>query len=182
MATEEVWREVPGYPLYQVSDIGRVRSRLARGYSLPRDEWRLLKCGKSRYGYPRVCLLGPDGRHRFRQVHNLVLEAFVGPRPTPKQDGRHLDDDKGNNSLANLAWGTRADNLADSKRNGRECNGERSPGAKITAADVFAIRRRRTAGERCGDLAREFGLDSSTVSQICAGKRWRHLPSCEVVG
>lgn len=46
-----------------------------------------------------------------------MLEAFVGPRPHG-QLGRHLDDDRDNNTLANLAWGTPAQNSQDAIDNG----------------------------------------------------------------
>lgn len=51
------------------------------------------------------------------RVHAVVLNAFVGPRP----DGmvcRHLDDDKTNNALSNLCWGTPRENQLDVVRNG----------------------------------------------------------------
>ena len=59
-----------------------------------------------------------DGKIWRVRVHRLVLEAFVGPAPDG-MDGCHRDDDKDNNTLDNLYWGTRAENMADQVRNGR---------------------------------------------------------------
>lgn len=86
-------------PNYTVSDTGEVRnektgrtlSPFNRGYS----------------GHLAVDL--PCGR---RSVHQLVAEAFHGPRPAGL-DTRHLDNDPTNNTPANLAYGTRSQNVLD---------------------------------------------------------------------
>jgi hypothetical protein len=48
-------------------------------------------------------------------VHEIVLRAFVGPRPYTEERGeiRHLDGNKTSNSLWNLAYGTITENAAD---------------------------------------------------------------------
>jgi hypothetical protein len=48
----------------------------------------------------------------------MVLEAFVGPCPEDKHGGLHWDDDKDNNTLSNLRWGTMSENMQDQLRNG----------------------------------------------------------------
>ena len=65
----EQWKAVPGYEgLYEVSDLGRVRSS-AHG--------KVLKQRASTRGYLRVGLT-KDGRQTMKSVHRLVLLAFVG--------------------------------------------------------------------------------------------------------
>lgn len=106
----ERWLPVPGSEGYEVSDQGRVRNaRTGR-----------LLAGHSDRGYRRVNL----GAARRARVHELVLLAFVGPRP----EGLHGDGDRANNALANLRWGTRAENCADTVRHGRSTRGDRSWG------------------------------------------------------
>lgn len=51
----------------------------------------------------------------------MVLRAFVG-EPPAGHECRHLDGDRQNNALDNLAWGTRAENVADTIRHGRHSN------------------------------------------------------------
>ena len=48
----------------------------------------------------------------------MVLEAFIGPPPFPGALGLHWDDDKLNNYVGNLRWGTYKDNIQDALRNG----------------------------------------------------------------
>jgi hypothetical protein len=62
---------------------------------------------------PRVSVNG-----RPMMVHQLVARAFLGLRPEG-QVTRHLDDDVMNNSISNLAYGTKSENREDAVRNGR---------------------------------------------------------------
>lgn len=64
-----------------------------------------------------LVILSHQGVQKSFSVGNLVLEAFVGPRPEGMV-GCHWDDDHGNNRLENLRWGARSDNGHDSVRNG----------------------------------------------------------------
>ena len=61
--------------------------------------------------------LAKAGVTRTVYVHELVLLAFVGPRPAMDErcEIRHLDGDKTNNHLSNLKYGTVKENAADRK-------------------------------------------------------------------
>ncbi len=71
-----------------------------------------------------------------------------------------------------LFLGSNADNVADMVRKDRHTRGERNGMAKLTATDVAEIRR-RLATEKQADVARELGIDSSTMSLIARGKIYR---------
>lgn len=104
----EQWRPIPGFPGYEISDQGRVRSwRPWRGQPVP----RIMRPLPDRAGYLRVAPFR-DGRNVFRSIHRLVMEAFVGPLPDGMET-RHLNGDKTNNRLSNLAYGTRSENTYD---------------------------------------------------------------------
>ena len=112
--TEE-WRDIPGWEdRYQVSNLGRVRSirTLVDGTVTE----RILKQRPLPKGHLRVALC-KDGVCSDYRVHNLVLLAFVGPRPDGCV-GCHWDDDPTNNHLSNLRWGTHTENHLDRVRNG----------------------------------------------------------------
>jgi len=108
--TTERWKPIPGHGGdYEVSNLGRVRSHKGRRV-------QIIKQAVAATGYRRLTL-SRNGVHTSRSVHQLVLEAFVGPRP----DGmvtRHLNDVPYDNRLENLTWGTRAENEDDKRRNG----------------------------------------------------------------
>lgn len=95
-------------PDYEVSNLGRVRS-------LKFNRVRVLRPCVNAAGYHNHTLFN-SGRPVFTYAHTLVMDAFVGPR----RDGliiRHWDDDKSNNVLSNLLYGTYVDNARDAKRN-----------------------------------------------------------------
>jgi hypothetical protein len=122
----ERWLPVVGYEgLYEVSDLGRVRS-LARDSAKYINRWgqtitrrveaRIRKAAPGKRGHP-VLSLTRDGQMKMRPVHQLVLEAFVGPCP-PGEECCHGNDVKIDNRLENLRWDTSSANSYDRVRNG----------------------------------------------------------------
>ncbi len=125
------YRDVPGFPGYRVGDDGSVWTCKRKGgndrAAGKRGSWRLLSVHRTRTGY---CLvnLDVDGRNHVRQVHRLVLEAFVGPRPDGMEACHYPDSDKENNRLTNLRWDTHDENAKDRYRDRgpvteKECRG-----------------------------------------------------------
>lgn len=114
MSTEE-WRPAPRYEgIYEVSNLGSVR-RVVRAVN-GRGAGPL-KHSLDRNGYPRVDLR--DRQRRWNAlVHQLVIEAFVGPRPVGMET-RHLNGDSLDPRLVNLAYGTHAENMRDMSEHGR---------------------------------------------------------------
>ena len=112
---QEEWRPVVGFEgLYQVSNLGRVRN--ARN-GFPMAISRASKgAGRVEKEHAAVYLYR-EGHMFKRRVHVLVLEAFRGERPEGML-ALHRDDDKDNNTLENLYWGTVWDNRDDARRNG----------------------------------------------------------------
>src|ERR1700722_12370957 len=102
----EEFRDVVGYEgFYQVSDLGNVISlvrltpdAIARGV---RKAKQSLAFGKNKQGRLQVVLCKQGFTKRF-QVHTLVLEAFVGPRPEG-MECRHGNGDHTDNRLGNLS-------------------------------------------------------------------------------
>lgn len=182
----EIWKPVVGFEgLYEVSDHGRVKS-LGRRVRHPsaRSGWclitdTLMSPMTMNRGHLKVRVGAPGVPHKGRYVHHLVLEAFVGPRPAGQQCC-HYDDNPTNNRVGNLRWDTQQANVADAKRNGkfRKPRGEEQAAAKLTDKIVLAIRARykphcHINGRRA--LAREFGVNRSTIDRVLAKQSWRHV-------
>lgn len=107
------WLPVVGYEgKYVVNEIGQVKGLRNN---------KILSAHPGKDGYLRVAIYGHDGKRHPARIHTMVLYAFEGPRP-PGMEGRHLDGDKNNCALSNLAWGTSAENKADMIRLGRHAN------------------------------------------------------------
>lgn len=117
----EEWRPVLGWEgLYEVSDLGRVRSLSRGGY-----RGRIIKPYLNRKDYPRLMVALCDGKRKhggrqaFPTVHRIVLEAFVGPRPDG-MEACHYNGDACDNRLKNLRWDTKMGNVADRRRHEAE--------------------------------------------------------------
>jgi hypothetical protein len=175
-----------------VSDLGRVRCwRPVNNVAKAPAEPRIKQPEVNRLGYKRVTMYCGDAGVR-RPVHQLVLEAFVGPCP-PGHEARHVDDrDPGNNALSNLAWGTHRENCDDRTRHGTSNLGKTitfkkpralargkahgsytHPGGrdkKLTPAQALEIRARYQRGVNSGVLAAEFGVSKRTVWLIGTGQ------------
>lgn len=109
----EIWKPCPGYPGYEVSDLGNVRS--------PKQ---ILVSVVGSHGYLQTQLR----RGNVRTVHSLVLEAHVGPCPQG-MESRHLDGNKLNCRLDNLCWGTPKQNGKDKIRHGTARSGAQKSAA-----------------------------------------------------
>lgn len=113
---DEEFRPIPGYPRYEISDHGRVRNtKTGRTWegSATEDGYRMLYL-------PRIYTEGSFTRPKLR-IHRIVAEVFIGPATGPLV--RHLDDNRSNNHVSNLAYGTDADNSRDRGANGHTYNG-----------------------------------------------------------
>ena len=162
--------------LYDVSDLGRVRSltRVVITNNGPRVyQGRTLKQTIGSHGYPAVGL-SRGGKGRNWPVHELVAPAFLGPCPDG-QEVRHGPNGKLDNRATELCYGTRKENFADRVRDGGTNRGERHYRAKLTREAVKDIRIRFAAGENQRVLAREYGVTSKNVSMITTRKTWAWL-------
>lgn len=99
----ENWRDIIGYEgLYQVSDLGRVKSLNGR-------KARILHQYSNGVGYLQLKLC-KDGVPKTHLVHRLVAEAFV-PNPYGYKEVNHKDENKSNNVSSNLEYCDRIYNL-----------------------------------------------------------------------
>ena len=173
IAVAEEWRPILGYEdRYEVSDLGRVRSL----YWTPPRIRSLTPCsGHSGEGFYLTVSLKCDGVEKRRYAHALVLEAFfVGPR-LPDTQVRHRNGIKNDNRLSNLLWGTRKDNADDRIEHGTHPAGSRNGFARLTEADVPAIRAARAGGATVRSIAQQYGVNRETVGYLLRGKTWTHV-------
>lgn len=167
----ERWRGVKGFPMYSISDHGRVYSSIRRG--------RFLKPGtQSNSGHKFVCLRR-DNKTYNQRVHVLVAVAFIGPCPEGKEVD-HKDFDATNNHYKNLQYLTHLENVARSRRAGRmstppHLRGEQIGSSKLTKVGVFNMRVLYKQGWSQTKLAKAFGVNQSTVSAVLRKATWAHV-------
>lgn len=111
-----------------------------------------------------------DGR--MISAHRFSYQTFVGPIPA----GMHICHRCDVPACANpehLFLGTAGDNMADKCAKGRQPKGEQIHAAKLTEAQVIAIR----ADTRLPRIiAPEYGVNPQTIREVQKGGDWRHLP------
>lgn len=151
MTPDEKWLPVVGYEgYYEVSDQGRVRSLTRRVYAgRGRDrisEGRVLSPYLGDH-YVKV-RLKRDASGATKNVHQLVAEAFLGPRP----EGMEVCHDNGqnhDNRVENLRYDTHSANQFDKVRHGSDHLAKRThcnQGHAFTAENTI---RRENGARRC---------------------------------
>lgn len=126
-----------------------------RGYAVIRANGRW--CRANRVSYDLYCGPIADGMHVLHRCDN---PACVNPE--------------------HLFLGTNADNMADKVAKGRQLPGSAHSLAKLTDADVLAIRNAEGVTQLA--LATKYGVGQQQISRIRSGKRWAHLARTEDAG
>ena len=193
------WRLIPGERHFYASADGRIYEaphvRLTGRGARSRDGGVVE--GSTQHGGPVVCLPSKAPR----KVSRCVLLAFRGEPPAPDCVAAHLDGDKANNAISNLAWMTPKEFVAlqtrlgqrrylsgpDHPNHGRPGRGakpgskQRQPGgdvppwrrAEAAWAAVRDIRERYAAGETLRALAAKHGIGYEAARMIANGETWR---------
>lgn len=98
----EQWKNIPGYPDYQVSNLGRVKS-------FKRKTPYILTNHPYSNGYRWVKLSNENGQ-KSCLVHRLVLMAFCPIDDMEQMQVNHLNCNREDNRLENLEWVTPEEN------------------------------------------------------------------------
>jgi hypothetical protein len=183
---EEIWKPVPDFPGYDISDQGRVRSYWHRKIIRAKNG-RIADTEDVLGNFPKKILrpsgktyqqviLTKEGKHFTFLAHRLVLETFVGPCP-PGMEARHGDGIPANCSLENLSWATHSENMLDRTKHGTNWDnrGMNCPTAKLTDVQVLEIRHLAHQGVTQGRIGAIYGIDQSHVSLIVNRRVWSHL-------
>ena len=138
----EQWKQINGYPNYQISNLGRIkRIEHYTEKPHPRNKNMKVKCyyterikkcsiggGKAKCYY-LVCLTNSNGKQKRFSLHRLVAEAFV-PNPNNYNEIDHIDRNPENNRADNLRWVTHVENM-------KNQNPIKKPRKKIEHSEEF---------------------------------------------
>ncbi len=127
-------------------------------------EWPFAKTAK---GYGSVRYKG-----RTWHVHTLVCTTMHGSPPDGMTDAAHTC---GNRLCVNpdhIRWSSPGDNQRDKIKHGTILRGESHKSAKLTEADVRAI---RESAERGSKLAVMYGVAHQSIVAIRARRNWAWL-------
>lgn len=158
---DERWKRDEDNPDYWVSNKGRVWSTLSQ---------KFIGGSPNKQGYIDFSMK-QDGKRSRGYLHRMMAKAFI-PNPHNYPEVRHLDDNRENGELENLAWGTQLDNTRDCIRNGhfRYFSREDIERAnEIRRTPIVAVRLRDGKKQffiSQGEACRQLGIDQSSISAV----------------
>lgn len=181
MEEKEEWKDIPGYPDYQISNLGRVKSLTHTVYHSPSKKFpngrfvtyreRILKTTLENGGYEFVVLYKNKVKRSFR-IHRLVAKLFI-PNPNNFEQVNHKDENKINNKVSNLEWCTAKYNINYGTGKYRKTFNRRVPVVQYDLDGNFiAEYESATAAAYSLGLSQYFARD---ILNICKGKRGKTL-------
>lgn len=153
------WRDIPGFPNYQVSSDGQARSTFN---GVPR-----VLTPRVRKGYYAIhAIIG--GKDRNIGIHRAICLAFHGDPPKGFV-AAHRDGNRLHNTVNNLRWASQSENALDRAKHGRPYAGSGNPNKKLSSRDVLSI---LESSESNVALARQFGVSRNQIWRIRKGHCW----------
>jgi hypothetical protein len=157
----KVMKPINKYPEYSISKHGEVHSKYRGG--------RILKPVKSGNGYFHVFLC-KDRKRKTVKVHQLVMEAYGPPQPSPQHQINHVDGNKQNNDIENLEWTTPSENMKHAVKNGLVIAPK--PFRCFDQGDVSEIKNLLSDGLKQTEIAFMYEVNKSTISRIARNQTY----------
>ena len=159
------WKVISDFPNYSVSDTGLVKNNKTN---------KILKpyINKNR-GYCYV-KLQQEGRQKGIHIAQLVARCFI-PNPYSKKTINHIDGNKSNNCVENLAWATHKENSQHAFKSGLGKSGLHHYRSKFSAEDLHDIIELHNQGLKSFEIARLYNVSESPINSIIVGKSYRNI-------
>lgn len=156
---KEIWKNIEGYPNYQISSMGRVKTLNYKHT----DKEKILKSRKDKYGYIKVDLY-EEGKQKTHTLHRLVATAFID-NPNNLSQVNHKDEDKTNNRVENLEWCSPQYNINYGSRNEKMAKSRSIPILQFNLDGEFIKK-----WESGAQVQKDLGFDNSSITKCCKGK------------
>lgn len=167
---EEQWKEIYGFNvLYEISNLGRVRTKYTKGKVYCKDYNYLIPVDNGN-GYLKFNWKSKNKNHTV-YLHRLVAEAFID-NPKGYKEVNHIDEDKTNNCVNNLEW---CDHQYNSKFGTKNERAKKKRQRDILCIDTGIIY------HTLQEIVNEYNVSKTAISnclhgrcKTCAGKHWRY--------
>jgi len=146
----EKWSEMPDWPRYIISDLGRAMNVQVLKSGKPKNKVLRPQFNPST-GYLQYRLYNEDGEWEALYAHRCVIQAHEGSIPT-EQCVDHINEDKTDNRFVNIRVTSRAHNLWRSERH-----------ENYTAATIAMAHDLRKEGWSYPKIADFLGVSGATA-------------------
>lgn len=96
----EIFKDIKGYPDYQISSKGRIWSKKRQRYLSPFT---------NNSGYKVINIIAINGKRKGELIHRLVALTFID-NPENKPEVNHINHIRDDNRVENLEWVTKSEN------------------------------------------------------------------------
>lgn len=166
----EVWKDIPDFPTYQISNLGRVKS-FPKYLSQTRKSVGRIKILRQAYwkGYVKVTLYNPllttkRGR-ATKGTHVFVAKAFID-NPENKPYVNHLNGKvRCDNRIANLEWATESENTQHAYDTGLM-----SRNRKLDNIFDEVVKHYLNGTKTLKEIAKEVNMEPSSISARLANR------------
>lgn len=157
-------KTIVGFTEYSITENGDI-------YSHKYNKVRKMNLTPNGNGYLVVRLSQVKGVSKTFSVHRLVAETYINKPSEDLVYVRHLNDNKTDNRVENLAWGTAKQNGADAISN--FCgNGKKKLNEDLVIQIIDLIK----LGVLNSTIANLFGVSQGTICDIRYLISWKHIP------
>lgn len=163
---DEVWVEFPGYPLYEVSSVGRVHRT---------ENGKVLAYRSNARGY-RIASVsrGTNASCKAFLVHRIVATAFIGPPPSNKHVIAHNDGNPLNNHVQNLRWATPKENQMDRIPHNRTAQRHYPTLTEVEVREIRSLG--RMSSKQRLKAAELYNVSLTHIIAIEYHKTWKGVP------
>ena len=171
----EIWEPIyinDNKTIYEISSSGRVRSK-------KKGKVKILKPSKCGSGYYKITMYH-KGKYYQKMIHSLVASVFIKKDdPYNKLQVNHIDGNKLNNSVNNLEWVTRSENIRHAlKLNlSKPKKGKDVHFCKIDESIAHQICVLLSLGIRPKKISKILGISRQIIQHIKSKNSWKHISS-----
>lgn len=170
--SEEIWKDIPGFPHYQASSHGHIR-RISCQFGMLLNPI-VLTGHKNANGYMQVKVSVPGNGSKKRYVHQLIMLAFHGKDRQNRPTINHKNGVRHDNSVENLEYATWADQGKQRQIHGTQ-KGSKTASAKLDEEKVKVVKLALATGACKHKIASLYDVSFKAIASIEQGRSWTHV-------